>query len=91
MSHVEAASADPTVWTSRAPAPVTNAAPEADIPSQSAEEFASVFALTRQSLTWLNGLLNRRADQIAAGHHPQRRVNDANLEAGIFEKNVLGQ
>jgi len=77
MSHVEAASADPTVWTSRASTPVMHVAPEANIPSQSAEEFASVFALTRQSLTWLNGLLNRRVDQIAAGRHRQQRVNDA--------------
>jgi len=76
MSYVEAASADPTVRTSRAQTPVLDATPGVNSPSRSAEEFASVFALTRQSLTWLNGLLNRRVDQIAAGHHRQQRVND---------------
>ena len=77
MSYVEAAGADPTVCASRAQMPVNGAASKADSTAQSAEEFASVFALTRQSLTWLNGLLDSRADQIAAGQRRQQRVNDA--------------
>jgi len=76
MSYVEPATADTTTRASRTRTSSTVGDLDANVSSPAVGDFASLFASTRQSLTWLNGLFNRQSDQVAASHRRQQQITD---------------
>lgn len=74
MTAVEAANADALRQTARGRQANADTAPAVTDQTGSGSSFASMLTTARQSSAWLDGVLDRRVDQIAASYRRHQRV-----------------